>query len=77
MTRKSYQETDRFHIKAENGSLHNIIETTAFLHVNTFDGSHVVPSLKSLHTDNGFHVNFDGHQKYTIVELGLCGERVA
>lgn len=77
MTRKSYQETGRFQIKAENGSLHNVIETKTFLRVTTHDGSHVVPSLKSLQTDQGFHVNFDGDQNYTIVQLGLRGERVA
>ena len=77
MTRKSYQETDQFQIKAENGSLYNIVETTSFLHTNTHSGNHVIPSLKELRTDNGFHVNFDGDQKYTIVELGLNGARVA
>lgn len=76
MTRKSYQETDRFQIKVENGLLYNVIETTSFLHTNTHDGSHVIPSLKDLHTDNGFHVNFDGDRNYTIVDLGLRGERV-
>lgn len=77
MNRKSYKETDRFNIKDEKGSLHEVIETTTFLHVDSHSGSHLVPSLKELRTRSGYHINFDGHQKYTIVELDLSGERVS
>lgn len=75
MTRKTYKETDRFELKTTEGTLFTAIETTTFLHADSHSGSTTIPGLKELRTEEGYHINFDGKGKYTILELGQKAER--
>lgn len=77
MNEESYRETERFQIRAEDGSKYEAIEITTFLHVYSHSGCSIIPSLKRLQTADGYHINFDGQQEYTIIELGLRAKRIA
>ena len=75
MTRKTYRETDRFTLTTQDGAQYTAIETTTFLHTESHSGSSVIPGLKEIRTEEGYHINFDGNSKYTIVELRQSARR--
>jgi len=68
---------DQFNAKGESGRVYTITVSTDSIDVSTHDDpSSSLPGMKSAKTDEGYHVNNLGNNKYLIVEIGEVVERI-
>ncbi|CAO3434096.1 hypothetical protein [Azospirillum endophyticum] len=77
MPLRQEMETDRFEAKAEDGTVHAVVEMTSFIQMVTFRGpSGWVPEGKSYRLDGGEAVEPEPDGGFRIAASGLALRRI-
>ncbi len=70
-------ETDHFLVKTDSGKEYTIVQYQEYIDAGSFDDQHAeIPSLKSLFTTTGLHVNYIDSKTFKIVETNEIVRKV-
>lgn len=77
MPLRQNMETDRFEARAEDGTIHSVVEVTSYIQMVTFRGpAGWVPDGKSYRLDDGDAVEETADGGFRIAATGLALRRI-